>query len=400
MTPTRQTPYHDHDDHDDHHDHRIDAVLRGLDSGGTVDEATRIRADAALERILATPPTRPPTRSPARARTRARRALWLLPVAGATALAAVVAIPAMTGHDAPAYASWSKTPSPVPAAELEAATQACREVLREDERRAVEIPAEHRPDVRADTAKVVLSERRGNYVFVALATDSGAELSCLRHTDGSMGAGGSTPTMGGPKPAPLAADQVEAFGPGYSGGPEGAYAQLQGRVGKDVRAITVHANGPNGDITVDATVSGGRFAAWWPTRADTSPDTRFDDTILEFTVDVTLADGTVRRNAPVTGLAPKRTAPGPREVGKVARGGRAGSDGVFETVEGVVGAEVVGVVVHVDGRTLPATVTGTGFTVRYPTTPRTAPVTTAPPPPTFDLTLRDGTVLRGVKAVS
>ncbi len=388
MKSTKHTSYDEH----------IDTVLRDLDRGGTIDETTRIRADAALERILATPRTPAPDQS--RPPVRRRRALWLLPLAGATALAAVVAIPAMTGSDAPAYASWSRTPSAVPTQELDDATQACRESLREQERRGADVPAEHRPDVRADRARVVLSERRGNYVFVALATDSGAALSCLSDLDGRSGsAAGSTPTMNAPKPAPLAADEVNATGPSYSSGPEGAYALLQGRVGRDVRAVTVHANGPNGDVAVEATVTGGRFAAWWPTKADTSPDTRFDDAILAFTVDVTMVDGTVRRNAPVTGLPPQRKAPGPREVGQVVRGGGAGPEGKFESVTGTVGSEVTGLVVHVDGRTIPATLTDTGFIVQYPPTPRNAPVTGPIPEPTFDLTLRDGTVLRGVTAV-
>ncbi|MBK9100257.1 MAG: hypothetical protein IPM90_01525 [Austwickia sp.] len=372
-------------------DQHLDTVLRDLDPGGQLDDAARIRADAALERILATPPTPPPPR----AVRRGRRARWLIPAAGVTALAAVVVIPALTGSDAPAYASWSKVPSPVPAAELDAATTACQEALREDERRAVDIPAEHRPDVRADTAKVVLSERRGTYVFVALATASGAELSCLRDTEGSMGASGSSPSVGGPKPATLAPDQVEASGPGYSGGPEGAFALLQGRVGGDVGAITVHAKGPDGDLAVEATVAGGRFAAWWPVRADAVADPdRFDNGILAFTVDVTLADGTVRRNAPVTGLPPQRKAPGPREVGQVTRGGGAGPDGEYAFVGGTVGAEVTAVVVHIDGHALPATLESQGFTARFPSASGPASE------PTFDLTLRDGTVLRGVKAIS
>ncbi|MBK8437958.1 MAG: hypothetical protein IPL37_15970 [Austwickia sp.] len=372
-------------------DQHLDTVLRDLDPGGQLDDAARIRADAALERILATPPMPPTTRSV----RRGRRALWLIPAAGVSALAAVVVIPAMTGSDAPAYASWSKIPSPVPAADLEAATTACQEALREDERRAVDIPAEHRPDVRADTAKVVLSERRGTYVFVALATDSGAELSCLRDAEGSMGASGSSPSVGGPKPATLAPDQVEASGPGYSGGPEGAFALLQGRVGGNVGAITVHAKGPDGDLAVEATVAGGRFAAWWPVRSDAVADpTRTNRSALAFTLDVRLRDGSIRRNAPVSGVPPVPAAPGPREVGQITRGGGAGPDGESAFVGARSAPRSPRWSCISTAMPFRRRLSRRGFTVQFPSSSGPASE------PTFDLTLRDGTVLRGVKAIS
>lgn len=72
-----------------------------------------------------------------------------------------------------------------------------------------------------------------------------------------------------------------------------------GRIGADVVGVTLHTE----RLTVVATVKGGWFAAWWPGRALKPVQPHAGETLRlgeAFTVDLTLADGTVIHDAPPT----------------------------------------------------------------------------------------------------
>jgi len=377
----------------DHLDDRIDRALRSLDVGGIVTDTDRIRAEASLERILATPAggsAGVAGAEPVRRRSLGRRLAWLLPATATAALVGAVMIPAMTGTDPKAFASWTRTPSAVAAQDLEDARRACMASLRDWEQRGTQAPDDERPDIRPQTAKLVAAERRGEYVFVALATESGASITCLSEAGnpGGVSSAGGSPTAMSPKPPALAPTQVEAPGAGTSTGPDGAFAFTMGRVGTDVRAITLHA----GSTVIDATVGDGWFAAWWPVEKSSVDRVGAGAPYEEPTVDVTLADGSVLKDAPVTGPG-RHPNPGPRQLGHIERGGGVSSQGAVATAGGLVGSDVVGVRIHVAGREVTATVEDGRFSAEWPT----ARQGDSGGPATYDLTLRDGTVLTDVK---
>jgi hypothetical protein len=207
----------------------------------------------------------------------------VLAAALAPAVAAVVADDVGDGDEA--YASWSATPASVAAHDLEAAAAACRK----DVHRFVDL----------DEARVVLAERRGDHVVLLYRTeDPDLSAPCLVRTpagsadvdDVQIAAGGST----GPA--------LKAPPRGYT---EGAISQFggititDGAVGDQVAGVTIQA----GALTVEASVQNGRYAAWWPGTAFESgppgPDGEGDPRPI-LTYDLTLADGTVIRDARAT----------------------------------------------------------------------------------------------------
>lgn len=251
------------------------------------------------------------------------------------------------------------------------------------------MPESQQPTTRPEAARTVVAEKRGNYLFLALATADGSTAQCFfdaadpSTVDGMTG--GST-TAASPLPKPLSADGLEAAGAGSAGGPEGTYAFTQGRVGTHVTAVTIRSEGH----TVQATVTDGYFAAWWPSKptpaVGPSPIVAYD---------ITLADGRVLTDVPESANAPARPTPGPRQIGLVERGGGVSEKGEVATVAGHVGAEVRGVTINVGGQRIVATVTDGTFRAEWPN-----PVAAELPDVTYDLTLADGSVLRNQKPVS
>jgi hypothetical protein len=270
---------------------RTDSVLRSLDaSAAALTTAEQVRAAETLERILAATPSteavQPAGPAPHR---RSRRRLALVP--GAAILLIVcwaVLLQGTRGGNA-AYASWTAIPASVASDELHAAATACRDKL-------------HGFSINADRAKLVLAERRGDYIALLYRTDnpdmSGA---CLVHNpkgstdvdygDMGVGVGGSSgPALNAP---PRGYTQGGIFGS------RGA-SITDGAVGDAVTGVTIHA----GALTVKASVRNGRYVAWWPGPAfengPRKPSGEAGPLKLVLSYDLTLADGSVIHNAQPT----------------------------------------------------------------------------------------------------
>ncbi len=381
-------------------DTRLDDQLRSLDAADPeLDDLARRRADALLERILATPAEEQATSTPPAeergtsvsrptplAPRRNRRLRWLAIPAAAAAFALVASLWPGFGSRGEAYASWTPTPIPVTGELRDTTTDACGKQLASVEK---DYPGggPERPVAGVDTARILIAEQRGNYVFVAVTTDVGADWTCLfeaKRPNRPIASGGGIPSAMSPAPAALGPEELEGGGGGMSGGPEGGFASTQGRVGSDVRGVTIHAGGK----TVEASVNEGTFAAWWPIE-DIQPAS-LDD----ITFDVTLSDGRVLTNVDGGILSPM---PGPREVGRVSVG--AGTDD-RATIDGIAGADVSAVSVHLpDGREFAAAMDGRSFHVGYDLPKGTYDPGIEVEELSFTLTLTDGTVLPHTKAL-
>ncbi|MEU9509380.1 hypothetical protein AB0D32_24230 [Micromonospora sp. NPDC048170] len=264
---------------------RLDAALRSLDAASTPTAEQHQRAAATLERIVATAPaadTNPGAAAPVR---RTRRRLLLVPVAAAALTAAAIVLP--TGNDGGrAYASWTPVPTALTAAEIDAVAPACRKRLRGG-------------SLDLERARLVLAERRGEHVALLYRTDDpDISGSCLARNlqgdddvdDVDVGIGGST---GPALPAPAR---------GFTQGTIADYRDASvtdGAAGADVAGVTIHA----GNLTVQASVSNGRYVAWWPGAAlerDRDQPSGEDGARPIITYDLTLTDGTVVRDAQPT----------------------------------------------------------------------------------------------------
>lgn len=300
-------------------DRQLDAALRALDAADDRLDADQLRRkDALLDDLLAGRPHAGDPAGPARERAaddalasrvetaaidspgtlapvvelRGRRlrrvARWMLPAAAAAGLVGALTLGGQ--GDRPAYASWTPTPTPVTGATLTGAERACRAAMAEQQSHMDELPAQLRPTTRPETARTVVAERRGDYLFLAMATADGSTAECFFDADAPdrvEGMTGSASTSASPPPVTLRGAQFEAPGAGMSSGPEGTYAFTQGRVGPDVAGLTLRTEGR----TVQATVSDGHFAAWWPSAAKPGAGAMPD-----IAYDVRRADGTVLRD--------------------------------------------------------------------------------------------------------
>jgi hypothetical protein len=255
-----------------------DALLRTLDAAAPgLSESERRRADATLDRIVATPLR--PVASRAAGHRRLRRRLVLLP-ALAIALAAVAMLTQGGGGDRVSFSSWSPTPSAVVGRELSVAQSACRNSLRGS-------------SLDLDRARLVLAERRGDFVALLYRTEvPDLSGSCLMQLPtGATRAHWIDGAVGGSSGPALAAPDG-----GFTQGAVSSSAGVSitdGAVGAGVRAVTIHAD----RISVHATIRDGRYAAWWPGPAyrqgPSGPK-------LDLTYDLTLDNGTVVTNAQPT----------------------------------------------------------------------------------------------------
>jgi hypothetical protein len=270
--------------------HRLD--FRSLDAAdATLTPGQQQRANALLERIVATPVTPEAAVqviAPRQMRL-SRKVIWV-PAAAAVVAVGGIFFPGFGGSGT-AYASWTATPSPVAARDLEAVTQACRAQL-------VGYTRDGRLRFDAASIPVALAERRGDFVAVLFHQDNPeTSASCVATN----------------RPGSTDVDNLDT-GVGSTSGPamtapagritQGAISQFgdqppasitDGAVGANVVGVTIHA----GDRVVMATVKNGRYAAWWPGKAfadgPQQPSGEGGPELI-LTYDVTLADGTIKTN--------------------------------------------------------------------------------------------------------
>ncbi len=265
---------------------RLDATLRSLDAAGTLTAEQQQRAAATLERIVATAPDAGSDGHGAAAPVRRSRRRLLLISAAAAALAGAVIVLPDAGGGGRAYASWTPAPTALTTAEVDLVAPACREGLRGG-------------SLDVKRSRLVLAERRGEYVALLYRTDDpDMSGSCLAHNrqgsdevdDVRTGiGGGSGPAL----PAP-----ARGFTQGAISDFRDA-SMTDGAAGADVAGVTIHA----GNLTVEASVSNGRYVAWWPGPAFENgrdqPSGKGGPRLI-VSYDLTLTDGTVIHNAQPT----------------------------------------------------------------------------------------------------
>ncbi len=258
-------------------------TLKSLDSAPDVylDDVTRRRAEARKAQILA---SAPPQSAARLTRVRPWRRRWMLTVAGLAAAAVTGVVLVGTLTPTPAYASWSPTPTPLSTGELAIAGTAC-------------------VDSGGQTgAKVVLAERRGDWIGVAATTPYPGVVTCLvylpiganraAHVMSSFSGGqGAIPTQGQFTDGAISEYQQRGiFGIGTS--PAAAFNV--GDVGPDVSAVDITT--ADGEL-VHATVHEGRFIAWWPGSAFGDKTEGNGGPAPDLSYQITLTDGTVINNA-------------------------------------------------------------------------------------------------------
>lgn len=259
----------------------ITEALRDLDPGGPSDlsAAERERAEAAFNRIIATPTDERVQAEPARPPRRRRRLLVPLALAGAAAIAIPVLWPGGEG----AYATWTPTPTPLSGEAAAAAADTCRALT-------PQVPGKRSNDTSpVSLLRVAVAERRGGWTYVLL-TGPRTEAVCLMPDDliGHDSADGfGSFDSDAPAPPALASDRIveTTFQDGATD--EGWFSMVEGFVGSDVTAVTVHTSS---GLDIQVSVGGNRFAAWWP-----SPKPSSDHPSETWSYTVHLADGTTRR---------------------------------------------------------------------------------------------------------
>lgn len=372
-------------------DAQLDATLRTLDPADQTLTADQMAGkDALLAGLLKAPDASSGSAVIPRAGTtitdirRGRRHLrWAVPAAAAAALVGVMTVYGGPGGQSPAYASWTPGPTVVDAETRAKAESACRASISESTGRLGDSGSDPStaPTTRPEDFRTVAAERRGSFMLLAMAADDGSTQACFFDAgkpDRVAGAGGSLATAGSEPPKTLAPAQIEAAGGGMSSGPEGTYATAQGRVGADVTGVTLRTAGQ----TVQATVSNGWFAAWWPAtwvgaNAATPP----------IAYDVTLRDGRIVKDVPDGFMNLPHL--DPTGIGGIGLGGGAGEDGTsVSTVTGYAGRDVTSVTVREGMTEITSPVTDGVFYVELPAAGN------AEPHPKYDLTLKDGHVLR------
>lgn len=284
-------------------DPSLDAALRRLDAAprASLDDVARVRATSVLERTLAVgqlPDVRAAGRRDPRVPRPRRTGVRVALLAGAAAAVAVgIGATEVLGGGATAYAdSWEPVPAPASTADVAAAERACAGTAR---------------SVAGDGASRLqprLAERRGDLVLLAL--DDGAPepatVMCVAALPPGGGADFLSGSGGGGVVRPPA-DGVTDAGIFQRTTPGDELSVIDGLAGKRVEAVTVHtADGRS----VEATVEGGHYAAWWPGRAMVERDQPLPSgaqggcagdcdggqPVPSYTLDVTLDDGTVLRH--------------------------------------------------------------------------------------------------------
>jgi hypothetical protein len=228
-----------------------------------------------------------------RPRRRHRPALPALGALGVSATAAaVVAVVTLASSAAPAFAGWSPTPTRPAAGQLAAAEQACSTNL--------------------GTPR--LTDTRGPYTASIYADATSSHL-CLQGGSLSIASSNS-----GSSQAEVRAGQIELAGSGMKNSSGQALTLVDGRIGASVTSVTIDRSDGS---SIQATVSGGWYLAWWP------------GTVRATTAGVTTGTGTVTERFPSTPQGPAGCSAGSRcSSGYSFGSSRAGSAGTTQNTMG------------------------------------------------------------------
>lgn len=289
---TQHTP-----DHDDVDNDVMTRALHDLDAAPPAELTAhqQRRADETLASILAAPSQSSPVPTkvtPLRRRPN-RLGRGVLLVAAALALTLVISMSGLLGGGT-AYASWTAAPTPRPSIEQEQLAQECRDSLVDSARSGQQTEGLPTSD-QLLASDLVLADTRGDWTYVVLQGADGLEGSCLTHTPSSgisslFGGWSTSMASYGFTGIPvLTADTITASSVYSTATSEGSAWATEGYVGTDVTGVTVVTSD---GLEIVATVTGGRFVAWWPDRVLSGEDLGMDPaTGLRYIV--TLADGTV-----------------------------------------------------------------------------------------------------------
>lgn len=240
------------------HTDGIDAALLTLDPASQNVDPTGGRARMDLYAILAQDPAPMPrigAGSTVRASHQPRHAgrVALLGGLAAAATAGVIVLPSLTGGDQ-AFATWTSAPAGMSAQERAAAADDCRKNQHSGAGR----------DYAGDlgSAKLAIAERRGAWTTVVLAGRDGFSATCITDDSAGLFTGGVIGSLGRPAghavPGPR---ELFATDLGMGTMDAGDISLAAGAVGPEVVGVAYRSRS-HGDVT--ATVSGGRFALWFP----------------------------------------------------------------------------------------------------------------------------------------
>lgn len=219
---------------------------------------------------------------------RTTRRILAMVAAVSVGTASLLAVQGVGGSDS-AYASWTATPTAVSVHDLAVVTRACRTHLAQyiDDNADAMRQEEMSGVIDAQTVAVGLAERRGDFVAVQFSqTDPSVDAPCVATnppgsddvSEVAMSFGWSNGPAATAHGSQLFEQSVAQFG-------DAPASFATGSVGADVAAVTIHG----GARTVQATVSNGHYAAWWPGTAYTTTP----DAVLRISLrfDLTLHDG-------------------------------------------------------------------------------------------------------------
>jgi hypothetical protein len=199
-----------------------------------------------------------------------RRRIRKLPAIGALGLsgaaATIAAIVTLGSSAAPAFAGWQPTPTTPAPGQLAQAVQACGQ----------------------DLGSPVLTDSRGPYTASIYADSTTGDV-CLSGNGISMSSSSTSAAA-----ASVAAGQIQAGGGGMRDSAGNALTLVDGRIGAGVTAVTIERSDGS---SVQATVAGGWYLAWWP------------GTISATNAEVTTASGTNTVALPSTPVLPAPACP-------------------------------------------------------------------------------------------
>jgi len=266
-----------------------DLDLRRIDpTSGDGDRSRSASADRLLTAVLATPrgaavsaPRDAGALVPAQRGLSARRRRWVATGLAVAAVAATVAVvPALTGREPSAFATWTPQPTPLSAQESAALQADCLAGAGSTE-----------ADGSPSRPTGGLAEARGLFTYTLVATAQGVST-CFAldpaapgydDPDAARTVASWLPADWLPQPA---VDGTTVTWGGNVQSPSGTWTWAVGRAGSEVRDVEL-LDGEG--RRVQATVSGGYLAAWWPGSGHG-----------ELTVRTTLVDGTsTSRQVPI-----------------------------------------------------------------------------------------------------